>query len=249
MWRFAAAKAVGSSHLKREQPCQDHFTCSVEVKGWFIAAVADGAGSAARAELGAEAASQEAVRFLVDAIATGESDHEGMIRGAMMSARERVAEVSEALGVPPRELASTLLVVALGPDGGGAGQIGDGVIAIRADDEWMWVFWPQKGQYANQTNFLIEEDSERHIEIGRLLSDVSEVCIVTDGLEALSLHYATRTAHSRFFDGFAAPLRKACDSGEIEDLSQKLATFLESDRLRERADDDLTLVVASRVAS
>lgn len=248
MWRYLAAKVVGTSHLKVGQPCQDRFVCR-DVSGWFVVAVADGAGSVSHAALGAEAATEAAVDHLCKEIARGNNDYEGAIRDAMCAAKARVIAEAETIGQEARALASTLLVAALGPDGGAAGQIGDGVIAIRpSGDEWTWVFWPQKGQYANQTHFLIEDDAEAVFEISRISADVGEICVMTDGLESLALHFANRTAHSPFFEGIIAPLRKLPDAGEAREISAQLELFLDSPRVRERADDDLTLVAASRLS-
>ena len=56
-WRIAAASAVGTSHIKSGMPCQDSFLCSVVDSATeasvLIAIVADGAGSAARSDVGA----------------------------------------------------------------------------------------------------------------------------------------------------------------------------------------------------
>src|SRR5207237_8015857 len=58
MWRFAAARATGTSHLQTGTPCQDRLACAVLANGALVAAVSDGAGSAPRAEVGAEIAVQ-----------------------------------------------------------------------------------------------------------------------------------------------------------------------------------------------
>jgi hypothetical protein len=59
------------------------------------------------------------------------------------------------------------------------------------------------------------------------------------------LNYATRSAHTRFFEGMIAPLRSSVGEGHIEELSARLAEFLVSDRVRERTDDDVSILVAS----
>ena len=52
-WRVVAASATGSAHVARGLPCQDAWGWRRLPAGQLLAAVADGAGSAARAELGA----------------------------------------------------------------------------------------------------------------------------------------------------------------------------------------------------
>ena len=56
-------------------------------------------------------------------------------------AREAVLTEAQKHGSAPRDLASTLLVAVVGPSGGGALQIGDGVIVVSdGGNGWCWVF-------------------------------------------------------------------------------------------------------------
>ncbi|HEX3651622.1 MAG TPA: PP2C family serine/threonine-protein phosphatase [Rhizomicrobium sp.] len=247
MWRYSAAKATGTSHIKVGTPCQDRFACKISSSGHMLIAVADGAGSASKADLGAELASATAIASLEESFAADSVDPLEAVQTAMAVARQRVLDEAAEMEIEPRELSSTLLLVALGPDGSAAGQIGDGIIAVKLDDAWSWVFWPQHGEFVNTTRFVIEPDAPDHIETSRLAPEVREVAVMTDGLEPLAIEYASRSAYSGFFEGVLQPLRAVASAGEAEQLSQHLQAFLESPRVRERADDDLTLVIASRV--
>jgi len=52
------------------------------------------------------------------------------------------------------------------PSGGGALQIGDGVIVVSdGGDGWSWLFWPPPGEYVNTTRFLTDEDSMQVLEV------------------------------------------------------------------------------------
>lgn len=64
-WRVVAASAAGSAHLARGLPCQDAWAWRCLPTGPLLAAVADGAGSAARAELGAALAVEAVLDALV----------------------------------------------------------------------------------------------------------------------------------------------------------------------------------------
>ena len=55
-WRVVGVSVVGTSHLDRAVPCQDAHRYQVLSGGELLVAVADGAGSAARAEAGASRA-------------------------------------------------------------------------------------------------------------------------------------------------------------------------------------------------
>ncbi len=249
MWRHAAARTTGSSHLKRDEVCQDRFEVW-SADGVFLAAVSDGAGSAKRAEVGAEVAVRQALASM-RAGHQEATDWPALVASAFDEARAAVLAQADSENLPARDFACTLLLVALTRDGGAAGQIGDGVIALRDDAEegWSWVFWPQKGEYANMTRFLTDPEGASPPDLAGIRPSVFEIALMTDGLEALALNYSERSAHDPFFEGVLAPLRSAEAVGEVERLSTGLAGFLASPRVSERADDDLTLVIATRTVS
>lgn len=247
MWRFAAAKATGTSHLRAGLPCQDRFACAVLSDGTLVAAVADGAGSAAAGELGAEIAVGTLVSHLRHALEAGRPDLELVLREAAAQAREAIAAEALRREETPRTLASTLLAVVVTPDGGGALQIGDGLIVVSDGGAgWSWVFWPQRGEYANTTYFLTDDDALGRIQIETFPGSVTDVALMSDGLEPLALHYASRTVHDPFFHGMFQPLLHAEGTAEIGPVSTALEQFLASERIGSRTDDDVSLVLATR---
>jgi Protein phosphatase 2C len=254
-WRYAAANAPGASHLRADQPCQDRWACRVLPDGTLVAAVADGAGSAAHSAAGAE----EAVNALVAAVekallseAADEAtpDWTAILRTAMEAARAVVLVAAEAAQLPARQFACTLLAVLIGPDGGAVGQLGDGVVLVsEALDDWNWVFWPQKGEYANTTFFLTDATALERIEIEPLPPTVADVALLTDGLEALALHFADTAVHLPFITRMMAPLHRTATptaGAEATALSTALGQFLGSPVIQTRTDDDITLLLATR---
>lgn len=131
MWRFAAGRTTGTSHLKAGLPCQDRFSCACLPNGGFVAAVADGAGSAKYADRGAEIAVVTAVDTVRRVIDGNECDFATLLREAMLQATEAVLSAARAEHREARDFASTLLVAVATPSGGAALQIGDGVIVGR----------------------------------------------------------------------------------------------------------------------
>lgn len=246
MWRFMAARATGTSHVRHDIPCQDRFAALV-ADGWFVGVVADGAGSAAQSELGAEIITKHCLEHCEAGLSAG-SNPQTVVRDAMLAARDAIIAEAELRCAPLRDFAATALVTIMGKDGGAAAQIGDGLIAIQEiGDDWSWVFWPQKGEYANVTRFLVDDDAPSRIEVAELRCGITGIALMTDGLEPLALHYESRTVHSPFFEGFARPLRSsALPDGPVK-LSAQLEAFLISDKVTARADDDLTLVLATFV--
>lgn len=213
----------------------------------LVAAVADGAGSAKLAHLGAELAVDTVMSIVQLGIRANRYDYEQVLRDAAALARKRVLEEAIARNVTPRQLACTLLVVIAAPVGGAALQIGDGVIVVRNSAEsWRWMFWPQKGEYANATYFLTDDSALAEAQVSALPNDVQDVALMTDGLEGLALHYASRSAHEPFFRTAFASVHAATGDGELTALSTALSDFLRSATVRARTDDDTSLILATR---
>lgn len=247
MWRFAAARATGKSHLKTGLPCQDRLACTVLPNGALVAVIADGAGSAAMGEVGAEIAVHSVISELRQALETGRSDFAVLMQETATQAREAV--VSEAIkrGLEPRSFASTLLALILVRDGGAAMQIGDGVMVVSdGGNGWSWVFWPQRGEYANTTYFLTDDDAIEHIQVEPISGPISDVALMSDGLESLALHYASKTVHEPFFNGMFRPLLQSDGADEVFRLSEALQRFLSSDQVGSRTDDDVSVILATR---
>jgi hypothetical protein len=66
----------------------------------------------------------------------------------------------------------------------------------------------------------------------------------TDGIQALALNFAAKCVHVPFFESMLAALRE-CD--DETSLLSPLISFLSSERVNQRTDDDKTLVLARRV--
>lgn len=137
-WRVTAAEAQGSSHEATQTPCQDAHRWLTLDNGWMVAAVADGAGSSSLAEVGAAAAVGAAVETVAARLpahlATGKAGWHEFMRGVLGASLNAVLAVAAARGREARDLASTLLVVVIGPAVTVAAQIGDGAIVYQRDD-------------------------------------------------------------------------------------------------------------------
>jgi hypothetical protein len=162
-------------------------------------------------------------------------------------ARE-VDRLAAAEGREARDFACTLLAAIAEPERAAFLQIGDGAIVVgrpMAPDEYACVFWPQRGQYANQTFFATESTASQPLAFERYDELIDEVSLFTDGLQHLVLHEATQTAHAPFFRNVFTPMRGELP-GRSEGLSAALASFLDSARVNRRTDDDKTLILATR---
>lgn len=243
-WRYVAATATGTSHLKTGRGCDDRAAGSIVEHRTLIAAVADGAGSAQHAARGAELAVVAALESLTRDALHQTADYEHRVGVAATAAREAIFRAADEAGAPAREFACTLLLVALGPDGGAALQIGDGAIIVGDDGaDWSWVFWPQHGEYANTTRFVTDDDAPDVWMVGALNASIVDVALFSDGLERLALEHASQSAHAPFFRPLFRAL--AAVEHETEQLQTALETFLHSPDVTARTDDDTSLVLAT----
>jgi hypothetical protein len=244
MWKLVYGSVRGTSHVQSGQPCQDH--CAGSVVGTVVvAACSDGAGSAELSHLGSGCAVErlldEATQSLGD-IAPGREAIEAWVDAV----RARVLEEASAKGVPPRQMACTLLGAVVGDAWGAFVQIGDGAIVFDGEAGYELAFWPDNGEYANTTRFLTDEDYREHLRIEIVDRRVSELALLTDGLQMLALDFALGRVHSPFF----APLFRTVRNGPAEDmLRASLVEFMDSNRVNDRTDDDKTLLLATRNTS
>ena len=243
-WNLVFASVAGTAH--QGGVCQDHATARV-VAGpdgpVLIAAVADGAGSAAHSEVGARVAVEA---FLAAAeIGVGAAVTEDTLRAWFDSARAAVAHAAQGRGVPLRQLACTLLVAIVGSTWAWFAQIGDGLIVFDGLEPagFAFAFWPDSGEYVNTTRFLTDADYPTRLRSDGLSRPISRLALLTDGLQMLAIDYATAEVHGRFFAPLLAVVAAATDQDQ---LRTDLAGFLDSPRINARTDDDKTLLLATR---
>ena len=237
---------IGSDHRDTGKPCQDASAWRISDDGLtFLGVVADGAGSADMSDLGASVAVQAAIQAVWNeasapsptAEATAWVSH---LKAAILSAREAVENAAKLHRVPPRALASTLIIAVATPAFAVAAQIGDGATVFRSSDgETLALTVPQTGEYINQTTFLTSDRALDNIQTSVREGGVTHLAVFSDGLQMLCLRFPGWMPHGPFFEPFF----------QLPDLSDgmaKLVGALESERVREHTGDDLTLVVAGR---
>lgn len=245
-WQVVAASVMGTSHEKRSQPCQDAHQWLLLPNGVLAAAVADGAGSATLAEVGAQIAVEAAVKTICDSQAMlPQSDDEWRVflTATLQVARAAVEAEAAARQVASRDLACTLIAVVATPELIAVAQIGDGA-AVAGDSEGNTIALtvPPCGEYINETIFLISPNAVETAQFQVHRQKMAHLAVFSDGLQMLALKIPEGTPHGPFF----APLFKFASSfTNEEDAKQQLESFLRSPRVSERTDDDLTLLLAS----
>jgi len=242
MWKLVYGSVRGTSHARSGQPCQDYCTGRA-VDSIMIAACSDGAGSASLSHLG----SRLAVECFVEA-ATQSQDGSPPDRATIESwvelSRRQVLDEASAQGVIPRQLACTFLGAIVGEDWAVFAQIGDGVIVFDGESDYEMAFWPDNGEYANATRFLTDDDYLDHLRIETVARRISDLAILTDGMQTLALDFAAARVHRPFF----TPLFQTVRNGpNVATLQTSLLGFMDSKRINDRTDDDKTLFLATRM--
>jgi len=248
-WRTLSTSAIGTSHRRRGEVCQDYsheLFVESEHSNALILVCSDGAGSAPQGLAGAKLACHEFIRNAALAI-------EGGLSGSAMqaehfaswyeSARRRLALEACLRNQDLSDFSCTLLASIICDDFAAFSQIGDGAIVYGDGNDFKMAFWPQSGEYANTTFFLTGRHFEDHLVFKSVPKKIDEVALITDGLQQVALHYATRSAHVPFFEPIFAAMRKSPDPAELE---LWLRQFLMSPRLEKQTDDDKTLLLATR---
>lgn len=246
--------AVAGSRKAADASCEDHCVVKVLSVGGeevLLAVLADGAGSAQHGGRGAHLACHTLQAEIETRVlhprrpALRETPAPLLSKHAINRAFCRVADAlrTEAtrMGVPPRELATTLLLAVLGPAGSAFGQVGDGVMVVRDKDAYKHVFWPARGEYANTTDFATDQPLALHCSLAGV---IDEVALMSDGLQVLALDYAARAPHPPFFAGLFSEMHRA--HTPHRDLAEPLQRFLGSAAVQQRTDDDVSLVLAIR---
>jgi hypothetical protein len=254
-WSFAAASAVGTSHARRALPCQDSSACLLmptsEDGPVLVGVVADGAGSARRAEVGSRLTCSLTVSAVAALLGNGGTVRDitrGRVEMWLTELQSEVARHAEREHLASREYASTLVAAVVAARYAVFFQVGDGAAVLSLPGPapaFRWVFWPGTGGLENLTFFATEPHAVSRLKFVLVEGEIDELALFSDGLQRLALQFETRTAHSPFFESVLAPLRGA-PVGHSQALSAQLATFLDSPRVNERTDDDKTLILATR---
>lgn len=247
-WLMVAEAVCGTDHEKTSRSCQDAFCVKVIPPDIFLAAVADGAGSAQSGEIGAQLSVQVALEILAAEIPHSDWSEpalQNMLSETMKKALQAIQNEASLREIEVRDLATTLILILTKPDLVAVGQIGDGAVVVADSHQTLTALTtPQHGEYINQTTFLTSPHALDKLQCAVWQGHLTHLAAFTDGLQMLALKMPEATPHQPFFK----PLFNFLDS--VEDsvqATQELNTFLTSQRIRERASDDLTLLLAKPI--
>ncbi len=254
-WTAAVDYRQGRLHRESGVPCQDFGRLAKPSEDLLIGAIADGAGSAGLGHRGARTAVSTALAFLQERLAAepdvrgdpagGQGGAEALFDGLLRAVRIALEAEARAHGQAVESFATTLLAFAAGPRGVAAYQIGDGWLVCRMPGaDYLLLSRPQRGEYANETVFVTSPEAESAQTLSHHSQPVQFVCAATDGLSDVSIERVPMPEADRPHEAFFRPLdRFIAETHEDSDAHHAIRTFLRSDRLQARVEDDVTLML------
>jgi serine/threonine protein phosphatase PrpC len=169
---------------------------------------------------------------------------EDLVRCAFQAAQQALEELSQEGGLPLRDFAATLTCAVASADRLVVGQLGDGAVIVETGDGRLFsAARTQRGEYANETYFLTQERALEQVEIQVIQEPACKLALMSDGLTRLALKMPSGEPHPPFF----RPLFDfVFSSVEETAAAEQLASFLDSERVCARSDDDKSLLLAVR---
>lgn len=186
MWNVIQCAVQGRSHIRDDIPCQDK-TYSLYVNDVQVIALADGAGSASLSHYGADTVTKYICSELTEKFDEYYSNDNGVIvkQKLIDGLLKSLIEKSIQLECKTKDLASTLLFVAIKNDNFILAHIGDGVIGYLKNDELKIASQPENGEFANTTIFTTSKDAIMTMKLIKgNLGDIQGFVLMSDGTES-----------------------------------------------------------------
>ena len=165
-WKSICCAVQGRNHAKKNLPCQDK-VARREENGVNVIALADGAGSAIFSHYGAQCVVNRATEFIsenfFDLIA--QEDGRKVTQEILTVLLQALKDEAEICDCELKDLASTLLIAAVGSEKFFLAHLGDGVIGYLDEDGLKVATTPDNGEFSNETVFITSEDAAAHMRI------------------------------------------------------------------------------------
>lgn len=252
-WRIAKASVIGTGHTRAGMPCQDSHAV-VQFGDTLCVAVSDGLGSAEHSDDGSRLACRVALATLTAGLAahpstTGDGapqspTPETLLRDAFLSVRTALEQQAAATNLSLRDYACTLLVAMITPAAWYSMHIGDGtIVGLYADTPARTLSVPENGEFINSTTPITSDDYQQHMRYSQGAERLHGVALLSDGVQPMCINYKTGVAYDGFFRPLQTWLAELPDLGSADRV---IADFLDAPKMRQKSDDDMTLVLALR---
>lgn len=186
MWTSIACAVQGRSHIKGNIPCQDK-TFFLEEGNFYAIALADGAGSATLSHHGAESVTKHICEDLRDNFDSYFDNNDGIAvkKSIVSGVLDNLDGLTQSLSCDVKDLASTLLFVAVKDNRFILAHIGDGVIGYLKHDELKIASAPENGEFVNTTVFTTSKSALTTMKLIKgSLDAIQGFVLMSDGAEA-----------------------------------------------------------------
>ena len=239
-WFCGSSKTVGQSHIASGIPCQDAVAYRVVSSTKFVTALSDGAGSAAKSQIGSQTLVETVCNHVGNLLLeTSQTNHEYLdraVKESILLARDQLRK----LGNPEEFHATALIAVGLDKEVV-VYHIGDGSITIGENLRGGFVIHrsePENGEFANETFFYTQEVWEQHFRKTTIKNSLF-VILASDGVDPFIWDSkGTRT-------GFIKPLLQKIQSLNLNNDADKFLNEIITDpRTNEVTNDDKSIIIA-----
>lgn len=243
--RVFGSSVIGPMHLHNEIPCQDACAYAATAANVIVIAVADGLGSAARSDTGANLAVTSALRFCMASLQSGSFEEgvpERIVRSAAAHARQELERLTQEESYNLRDLGCTLIVAVATGQQFAIAHIGDGAVVGKIDGALCLLSSPGESEYTNEVVPITSADWQNSLRVTSGESSVCGIAVFTDGCQRAAFRKAedSLVPFERFFNPVFDYAHNATDATAG---ASEIAALLASAKLCEHSDDDKTLVV------
>ena len=203
--------------------------------------VCDGAGSAAHSRVGAEVTAKIITQWLAECFDDAFTAPLDVFQTVHSDILDALRKTADDLACEIGDLSCTLVAVAVDSAGRFVyWHLGDGGIIVRFDNELMVLSAPQKGEYANETFFVTQNDAVEHLQFGGSTKETENVtgfAVFSDGLERLLYCHTTLTVAPAITG--MLDWHKQADENTVSQALEKNLTEV----FRAKTNDDCSLVL------
>lgn len=241
------ASVIGPLHTQLGIPCQDACAFESFTSGLSVIAVADGLGSATKSEIGSRVAVQSVIDRVKEMTSNGKVDEIDICncaKEAIVSARKTLEKTAIVERCNLRDLACTLIVVAIKGDAIAVSHIGDGSVVAKTQTGLELFSGPGESEYANEVTPLTSKEWEESVRLIGEITGVRNVAVFTDGCQraAFLKSEGSLKPYDRFFDPIFS---FAQETQDLKEAQEEIKALLASKKICENSEDDKTLVIAT----
>lgn len=239
------ASVDGPLHIKENLPCQDACEFLSLASGLGFIAVSDGLGSAAQSDVGARLSVHTAINVARQLFLEQRADFqlETTVEIAVHSARKTLEEKAEAEQWNLRDLACTMITVAIQGNKAAVAHLGDGAVVGQVAGELRVISAPGESEYTNEVVPLTSSHWTRFLRLVPTINGVQFLAVFTDGCQRAALRKLPDSIEP--FIGFFHPVFSyAAELPDPQEAKEEIRSLLSSKKLSGNSEDDKTLVIA-----